>query len=110
MNTETRTFWELLSGNAEELKKWQDFCRQYPLTEEFAEKLEDHFTGRFMGAFISGVDYLSAAIFANLLKNAFEKVNFYEIAELISLQVEQSKESERASLRDFQGRRITDVV
>lgn len=110
MNTETKTFWELLSGNAEELRRWQDICRDYPLTEEFAEKLEDHFTERLLGAFIVRVDYLSVAIFTDLLKNAFEKVNFHDIAELISLQAEIDKKSERASLRDFQDRRITDIV
>lgn len=109
MNAETKTFWELLSGNETELKRWQDTSRNY-LTEELSEKLENHFTERFLGAKIQGIDYLSAAIFANLLKDAFEKVNFYEIAELIILQASQSKESERASLRDFQGKRITDIV
>lgn len=106
MNTYTKILWELLSANDVELKRWQIASIQYPIIHELADKIEDHFTKRFQSVQINGVDYLSTAIFFEFLKDAFEKVNFYEIAELISTS---GKKSDRANLMDFQGKRITDL-
>lgn len=77
---QTETFYLLLTNNQDELKRWQDRAKTHKSIIEFSDRLQNHFTERFEAARIQNIDYLTTAILTQLLQDAFEKVDFMEIA------------------------------